>query len=71
MEIERKVKVGDGRDFIVGVTSGPRTTTQVPAYTRTELEETLADTGIRMRDLFRPWRERQRRETQSPPASNL
>lgn len=71
MEIERKVKAGEGRDFVVGVTSGPRTTTQVPAYTTRELEESLADVGTRMNTLFRPWRERQQSSVQPPPASNL
>lgn len=66
MEVQRKVKAGEGRDFAVGVTSGPRTTAQVPAYTGQELSEALGPTRAEMDELFRSWRERQRAEQSSP-----
>jgi hypothetical protein len=57
MEIKRKVRVEDGgREIEAGATSGPRTTTQVPPFTKAERDEQLGKVTSQMKTLFRPWR---------------
>ena len=65
MEIERGVKIEYGDDWEAGLSSGPRSMEQVPAYTTEELEQGLGKVSAEIERVFR------RRPAEEPPELDL